>query len=375
MNRLFEGVYSGRSVLITGHTGFKGAWLTTWLLEMGARVIGYSLPEPPTEPNMFDVLGLAERVTDVRGDIRHQQEILALIEKHRPSIIFHMAAQPIVLRSIEEPQLTIATNTMGTVNLLDAVRQTAGVDAVVSITTDKVYEDHHWLWGYREIDRLGGKDPYSASKAMAELAIHTYRQTYFHPDRYPDHGVGLASVRAGNVIGGGDLAPFRLVPDSVQALMRGEPIPIRNPYYVRPWQHVLVPLSGYLEVGRRLLTNNAPHFSEPWNFGPLEQVGITVQEIADKLIEIWGDGSYIHTDPDVNQIETFQLRLSWEKAAQRLGWRPVYSWIDALEEIVAWFKAYDRNDDMLATTQSHIHHFVSQATAQGAEWADSINQV
>lgn len=368
MTTLFHNKYAGRKVLITGHTGFKGAWLTTWLLELEADVIGFSLPEPPTVPNMFDELKLADQIIDIRGDIRDQAAIQQVIATHRPSIVFHMAAQPIVLRSLEEPQLTFGVNAMGTVNLLEAVRQTDCVRAVVAITTDKVYHDSGWLWGYREGERLGGKDPYSASKAMAELAINAYRQSFFSPDRYEEHGVGLASVRAGNVIGGGDLAPFRLVPDCVRALMKGESIPIRNPYYVRPWQHVLVPLSGYLQIGAQLLAERAPHFSEPWNFGPAEQVGITVQEIAEQLIEFWGSGSYHLTDPDVKKLETFQLRLSWEKAAQQLGWRPVYSWKNALEEIVAWFKAYGNGEDMLAVTRHHIGKFVAQARLQGTPW-------
>ena len=368
MRNLFYGAYHGRRVLITGHTGFKGSWLTTWLNAMGAEVIGFSLPEPPTTPSMFELMGLEEVAIDERGDIRNYNQILELIDRYRPEIIFHMAAQPIVLHGVEAPKLTFDTNAGGTVNVLEAIRQTDSVRALVSITTDKVYENKEWLWGYREIDRLGGTDPYSASKAMAELALHAYRTTYFNPATYQDHRVAIASVRAGNVIGGGDLARYRLVPDCMRALLAEKPIEVRNPASIRPWQHVLVPLSGYLLVGVRLL-QDGPHFAESWNFGPVEEVGVPAVDIVEKLIDLWGSGSWKQTDSRQDKVETGQLRLSWDKAANRMNWMPVYNWEDALYEIVAWFRAYQNGVDLLAVTRNHLENFVSKARRLNIDWA------
>jgi CDP-glucose 4,6-dehydratase len=374
MSTTFTNAYADLPVLVTGHTGFKGSWLVTWLLELGARVIGYSVPEPPTRPSNFVASGLAEHVTDVRGDIRDYDALRETMAAHRPQIVFHLAAQPIVLRSVELPKLTMDTNAGGTVNVLEAIRTTAresgdGVRALVSITTDKVYENQEWLWGYRESDPLSGHDPYSASKAMAELAIAAYRSTYFPPEAYgQDHSVAIASTRAGNVIGGGDFADYRLVPDCMKALMEGRPIGVRNPLSVRPWQHVLEPLSGYLWLGVQLL-RHGPTFGEAWNFGPLEQKGVPAQALAEKLVELWGSGSWVHTRPGYAEVETGQLRLSWDKAAHRLNWRPVYTWIDALTEITDWFKAYQAQEDMHAVVRDHILKYTARARELGLEWA------
>lgn len=373
MRDQFANAYAGKTVLVTGHTGFKGSWLTTWLLALGANVIGFALDTPPTEPSNFVVSRLGDRIVDLRGDIRDYDRVLATLAEHRPEIVFHMAAQPIVLHSVSHPKLTIDTNAGGTVNVLEAVRQTGSVRALVTITTDKVYENQEWLWGYRETDRLGGHDPYSASKAMAELAIASYRETYFPAERYDEHGVAVASVRAGNVIGGGDFADFRLVPDCMRALMAGEPIGIRNPLSVRPWQLVLEPLSGYLWLGVKLL-KQGPAFAEAWNFGPLEIRGMPARALAEKLVELWGSGSWEHTDPGFAQVETGQLRLSWEKAATHLGWRPVYTWVEALSDITRWFKAfqrYQRGDDvdMYAVGRDHIDAYAARAAELGLPWA------
>lgn len=365
---LFNSAYHGKTVLVTGHTGFKGAWLTTWLLELGANVIGYSLPDPPTVPSLFVAAGLSEKITDVRGDIRDLAKVRQTIATHRPEIIFHLAAQPIVLRSVQEPYLTFTTNAAGTVTTLESIRTTDCVRALVSITTDKVYHNEEWVWGYRETDRLGGHDPYSASKAMAELALAAFRDTYFAPSRYAEHGVGIASVRAGNVIGGGDFAAFRLVPDCMRSLMEGKPIAIRNPLSVRPWQHVLEPLSGYLWLGAQLLADGA-NFASAWNFGPLEQTGVTAQELAEKLIELWGSGTWEQPETGLAQVETGLLRLSWEKAAHHLQWRPVYPWTMALAEITAWFKAFQSGADMDTVTSQHITAYVAEAHRLGLVWA------
>ena len=366
----FNNIYHNLPVLITGHTGFKGAWLTTWLLELGANVTGYSLPEPATHLNIFDIAQLSPHIADVRGDICDFASLHKVIAQHQPRIIFHLAAQPIVLRSVQEPKLTMDVNAGGTVNVLEAIRQTGSVRALVSVTTDKVYHNEEWLWGYREGDRLGGKDPYSASKAMAELAIQAYRQTYFPADSYNEHGVAIASARAGNVIGGGDFADFRLVPDCIKALMAGEPIGIRNPLSVRPWQHVLESLSGYLWLGEQLLSKGTA-VAEAWNFGPKEQKGIPAQQLAEKLIELWGSGSWVHTQPGYAQVETGQLRLNWDKAATQLDWQPIYSWDHALTEIVAWFKAFQAEEDMHQVCQAHIQAYTQQAQQRKLTWATS----
>ncbi|MDX1413666.1 MAG: CDP-glucose 4,6-dehydratase [Candidatus Promineifilaceae bacterium] len=372
MMKLFNHVYEGLTVLVTGHTGFKGSWLTTWLLELGAQVIGYSLPEPPTVPSNFIVMDLGQRIEDIRGDVRDYPRLRQVILDHEPDLIFHLAAQPIVLHSISKPKQTLDINTGGTINVLEAVRTTNSVRALICVTTDKVYENKEWLWGYRETDRLGGHDPYSAGKAMAELAIASYRDSFFPPDSYTEHGVAVASVRVGNVIGGGDFADFRLVPDCMRALMAEEPIGIRNPVSVRPWQHVLEPLSGYLWLGCKLL-QEGPAYAEAWNFGPLEQRGIPAQQLVEKLVELWGGGSWELTDPGYAKIETGQLRLSWEKAATRLAWEPVYSWIEALIEITTWFKGFQANQtaelDMYDVTRQHIAHYVRRAVEQGLPWA------
>ena len=370
MKHLFNNTFDGMTILVTGHTGFKGSWLSIWLNALGANVIGYALDEPPTEPSNFTVSGVSPTISDNRGDIRDYEKLLSLIQTHQPTLIFHLAAQPIVLRSVSEPRLTLETNAIGTVNILEAIRNTNCVKALVSITTDKVYHNEEWIWGYRETDRLGGHDPYSASKAMAELAISSYRDTYFPPEKYHEHGVAIASVRAGNVIGGGDFAQFRLVPDCMRALMANEPIGVRNPVSVRPWQLVLEPLSGYMWLAVKLLTDGA-NYAEAWNYGPMETNGISAQAIAEKLITLWGSGEWIHTDPGFAKVETGYLRLSREKAAVFLNWQPVYTWEEALAEIVAWFKAYTNKEDMSTICQKHIDGYAQKAAELSLLWANS----
>ncbi|MEM7801910.1 MAG: CDP-glucose 4,6-dehydratase [Chloroflexota bacterium] len=352
----FEKTFHQRRVLITGHTGFKGSWLSTWLLDLGAVVAGYSLKTPPTTPSNYSLCHLNDHVENFEGDVSDYTNLYRCIESFQPDVIFHMAAQPLVIPSLEEPRTTFDHNVMGTVNLLEAVRLTQSVRAVICITTDKVYANQEWVWGYREGDRLGGKDPYSASKAMAELAVDAYRQSFFRADWYDQHGVALATARAGNVIGGGDFAAYRLVPDCMAALMADKPIVIRNPAYVRPWQHVLVPLSGYLRLAQKLL-NEGPRYAEAWNFGPPEIEGITTGQIADKLIKLWGSGSWINENPDLLKRETGRLKLSWEKGAERLNWQPVYDWQEALEEIVAWYRAYQNEENMLEVCRRHVKAF------------------
>ena len=368
MKKIFGGVYSGLPVLVTGHTGFKGSWLTAWLLELGADVTGFSLPDPPTTPSNFELMRLGSHINDVRGNICDYGHFQETVRINKPELIFHMAAQPIVLHGVEHPRMTMDVNSQGTIHVMEAVRATDSARALVCVTTDKVYKNQGWVWGYRETDELGGHEPYGASKAMAELAITAYRETFFPVREYEKHGVALASVRAGNVIGGGDFADFRLVPDCMQALMKDEPIGIRNPMSVRPWQHVLEPLSGYLLLGERLLRQGR-EYAEAWNFGPKETRGISSQELVEKLIEIWGRGTWEHIDPGYAKIETGLLRLSWEKAADRLGWQPAYSWEEALSEIAAWYKSLMNEDDMHDVCCRHIVEYISRARLQNITWS------
>ncbi len=359
---MFNNIYQDRTVLVTGHTGFKGAWLVTWLTQLGAHVVGYSLPEPTTTPNLFDLSCLHTDIIDVRGDIRDWARLWATIEAHQPSIVFHLAAQAIVGTAIRDPKPTFDINAGGTVNLLEAVRKTDCVKAVVAITTDKVYRDEAWVFGYRETDALGGKEPYAASKAMAELAVEAYRKTYL-----ADRNIAVASARAGNVIGGGDFSARRLIPDIIRALNADKVVGIRTPHTVRPWQHVLEPLSGYLWLGAKLL-QEGQKFAEGWNFAPAEQVGITTQQVVEKLIELWGSGAWENTGLDMQNVETNYLRLNWDKAVARLGWQPVYTWENALCEIVTWARAFQEGEDVAEVTLRHIDDYIKQARVRDIVW-------
>ena len=351
--------------MITGHTGFKGSWLSMWLNELGARVAGYSLPGPPSVPSNFEMCEMGERVVDVRGDVRHLEPLREAITAHRPAVIFHLAAQPLVLRAYDDPVETFDINVGGTINLLEAVRTVDFVQAVVCITTDKVYEIRDWVWGYRENDPLGGHDPYGASKAMAELAIAAYRRAYF------DDGPAVATARAGNVVGGGDFADDRLVPDCMRALMAEEVIRLRNPAYVRPWQHVLESLSGYLWLAVQLLRHGSA-FAEGWNFAPGEARGITARAVAEKAIELWGYGSWTTDGAVEAPEETSVLRLSGDKAANRLGWRPVYTWEETVAETVAWYKRYQQQGGrpgMYDVGVAQIRAYTERARELGLAWA------
>lgn len=363
LTQIFEGI----NVLVTGHTGFKGSWLSLWLCELGAHVIGYSLP-PPTTPSNFEAIGLQEKITHIIGDIRDNEHLQSVIKQHQPSVIFHLAAQPLVLRSYEDPKETFDVNVGGTVNVLEAARHCPAVKAVVIVTTDKCYENREWIWGYRENDTLGGNDPYSASKAMAELSTTSYRRSF---------STVVASARAGNVIGGGDFSDFRLVPDSMKALMDHQPVKVRNAHSVRPWLHVLDPLSGYLWLAALLLEKGS-QYAEAWNFGPLEQEAVTTKALVEKAIELWGDGDWVDGSDPHAKPEMGMLRLNWDKAANRLKWRPTYNWEQALEQTVSWFKEYDRyrhnpkTVDMRQVCIDHIRDYTAQAEKQGIAWACDV---
>jgi CDP-glucose 4,6-dehydratase len=367
---VFKRVYSDRRVLVTGHTGFKGSWLSAWLLALEARVSGLAL-DPNDDQRLFGELGLAKRLaSDHRVDVRDAAMVARVVEHVEPDFIFHLAAQPLVRQSYAEPVETFATNLMGTVNLLEAVRRAGRTCIVVVATTDKCYEDQEVDEGYREDDRLGGRDPYSASKACVELAVAAYRQSFFG-ERF---NVRLSSARAGNVIGGGDWARDRIVPDAIRALRRREPIPVRNQHATRPWQHVLEPLSGYLwlavamERPELLDRADASELCSAFNFGPTEASDRTVAELVDEILAYipgrWADAS----EADAPH-EAGKLQLAIEKAREVLGWRPVWGFGETVRETAAWYLAQTAGKDLLKTTLEQIRRYESAAGAAGLAWA------
>lgn len=330
--------WRGRRVFLTGHTGFKGSWLSIWLQNMGAELTGFALP-PSTDPSLFELADVASGMTSILGDIRSLDAVSNAMLGAEPEIVIHMAAQPLVRASYEDPVQTYSTNVMGTVNVLEAARQTHSVKAILNVTTDKCYENKEWHWSYREIDPLGGHDPYSNSKACSELVTSSYRASFFNPARYTEHGVALATARAGNVIGAGDYSKDRLIPDLVSAFRQGKPALIRFPNATRPWQHVLEPLRGYLELCERLFLEG-PDWGEAWNFGPTSADHYSVGSIATELASLWGQEVEWAPAPDVSYHEAGLLSLDIAKVSSRLGWRPRLSVQDALRLIVDWEKNF-----------------------------------
>lgn len=353
--------WRGRRVFLTGHTGFKGGWLALWLSSLGAKVTGYALP-PPTDPSLFELTRLHELVDHEVGDIRDPQPLTAAMRRAAPEVVIHMAAQPIVRASYDAPADTFATNVLGTAHVLDAVRASPGVRAVVVVTSDKCYENREWHWGYREDEAMGGADPYSASKGCTELVAASYRRSFFPADRYDQHGVALATVRAGNVVGGGDWAADRLVPDAMQAFSRGETLTLRYPGAVRPWQHVLEPLAGYLAVARRLAAEG-PAWGEGWNFGPGEEGERTVAAVVERLAALWGDGARWAVTGEPQPHEARFLKLDCSKARARLGWRPRLDFAATLALAVDWRRAYVEGGDMRATTLAQIAGYAQMLDA------------
>lgn len=344
--------YRGKRVLVTGHTGFKGAWLTLWLEHMGAKVIGYSL-DPPSDPYLFGVLGLDAGISHNLADIRDMGRLSAVFAEHAPEVVIHMAAQPLVRLSYAEPRLTYETNVMGTVNVLEAVRATPSVRVAVNVTSDKCYENREWVWGYRENDPMGGHDPYSSSKGCAELAAGAWLRSFFPPSEHGrSHHVALASVRAGNVIGGGDWGLDRLLPDCMRAFAKGEEVVIRNPGATRPWQHVLEPLSGYLTLAMRLAGD--PSLAGGWNFGPTDEDVATVADVVGRVAELWDGGKWrVDDSPQVHEARL--LKLDCSKARFDLGWNARWGLAAALEETTAWYRRFYSGDtDMKAFTQDQI---------------------
>ncbi len=380
MNQLFNQTYQNKKVLVTGHTGFKGSWLSLWLLLLGAEVVGFSL-EPDTDPSLYRELVLEKKLTGIIGDIRDKDLVESVINKHKPDFIFHLAAQPLVRRSYSEPHLTFETNIMGTVNILEAVRKSNLKCVIVNVTSDKCYENSGNACSFSENNPMGGYDPYSASKGAAELVTSAYRNSYFNPANYGiNHKTALASARAGNVIGGGDWAEDRLIPDFVRALSKEEDIIIRNPHATRPWQHVMECVSGYLHLAAKLNENPAK-YAEGWNFGPDKNSVMTVEQIIQKSLELWGTGMSSalqvgKAEPsgsslplrsgnykiisDKNMKEAAFLSLDISKAKEKLGWQPVYDINQALEKTISWYKNYYFNKaDSFEFTKQQIEEYCS----------------
>jgi CDP-glucose 4,6-dehydratase len=347
--------WRGKRVFLTGHTGFKGSWMSLWLQTAGAEVMGYSLLSP-TSPSLFDVANVSEGMTSVEGDVRDLEKLQAAIAQHQPDVIFHMAAQPLVRYSYKHPVETYSTNVMGTVHLLEAVRQTNCARVVVNITSDKCYENREWVWGYRENEAMGGHDPYSNSKGCAELVAAAYRNSFFSPEKYHEHTTSLASVRAGNVIGGGDWAEDRLIPDIMRAIMAGESVLIRSPNAIRPWQHVLEPLNGYMTLAEQMWEDGGT-YAEGWNFGPNDEDARPVSWITEQLTRLWGDGASWQLDTKVNPHEATYLKLDCSKAKSRLKWQPKLDLGMTLEWIVEWYQAYMAEQDMQQLTAAQIQRY------------------
>jgi len=357
LNNLFNGAYAGRRVLVTGHTGFKGSWLALWLRSMGAQVAGLSL-DPDTEPSHWNLLALDD-TADYRVDIRHGSAVKEVFELQKPEIVFHLAAQPLVRRSYQEPVNTFDINVMGLINILEASRDCSSVRAIVNATTDKVYEDHQAGDAYSESDPLGGHDPYSSSKACAEIVSSSYRKSFFSAA-----GPRLATARAGNVIGGGDWAQDRLIPDLVRAAVAGHSLKIRNPNATRPWQHALEPLSGYLSLGQKLLED--ARFADAWNFGPESEGERSVREIAGILCKSWPNLG-IEIDDGNHPHEAALLHLNCNKAKQKLAWRPVWNLNCALEYTAAWYRNYHENNRVGSVDD--LTRYVNDARQLGLQWA------
>ena len=365
MQSLFSGIYKDKTVLVTGHTGFKGSWLCFWLKQMGAKVVGYSL-EAPTNPNHFELLNLD--ITSIKGNIKDLEHLNTVFQTYKPDIVFHLAAQALVKYSYENPIETYETNVIGTLKVFEASRIN-NVKAIVNITSDKAYENKEWIWGYRENDPMGGYDPYSSSKGCADLLATSYRNSYFNINEYKKtHNTLLATCRAGNVIGGGDWAKDRLITDIMISVSIGKKVSIRNPKATRPWQHVLEPLSGYLHIGQKLLEEKV-EFAEAWNFGPSDEGSITVEEVVQNVKKHWDKIDYeINKDP--NQLhEANLLKLDCTKANTILKWKDVWDSETTFEKTVNWYKNfYENNKELL--TQSDLENYIKEAVGKNIVWTN-----
>ena len=361
MDEIFQNIYKNKKVLITGHTGFKGSWLALWLHSLGAEVTGYAL-EPNTNPNLFNILNLQDKITHNIGDIRDGENLKRIFLKYQPEIVFHLAAQPLVRASYKDPKLTYETNIMGTVNLFEAVRETSAVRVVINVTSDKCYENREYDYNYKETDPMGGFDPYSSSKGVAELITSAYRNSFFHPGNFGEtHHVALASARAGNVIGGGDWSEDRLIPDCIKSFAKKEDIILRNPEAIRPWQHVLEPLYGYLMLANRMLSDGIA-YSQGWNFGPDNT--LSVIEVVNKLTAFWNnDASKVAIIPDKMFHEAKLLKLDTSKAKTLLNWFPVYNTEESVIKTALWYKNYyENNVDMADYSLNEIEDYTKKGS-------------
>ncbi|WP_313892581.1 CDP-glucose 4,6-dehydratase [Psychrobacillus sp.] len=347
--------WKNKRVFLTGHTGFKGSWLSVWLHSMGANVTGYALA-PPTEPSLFKEAKVDELVNSIIGDIRDADALGKAMQETNPEIVIHMAAQPLVIESYKNPVETYSTNVMGTVHLFECVRNCSSVKAVINVTTDKCYENKEWVWGYRENEPLGGYDPYSNSKACSELVTASYRSSFFNPANYENHGVAVASARAGNVIGGGDWAADRLIPDCLNSLISNNPIIIRNPNAIRPWQHVLEPLSGYFLLAEKLYTHGAK-YAEAWNFGPNDEDAKPVEWIVQKMVEKWDEQASYIVDSGDRLHEAGYLKLDCSKAKQELGWQSQWNLSMTIEKILEWNKSYQCKESLYEVCLKQIQEY------------------
>lgn len=365
---MFSNIYAGRRVLITGHTGFKGSWLASWLLELGAEVGGLS-NGIPSQPSNFEVLGLKGRLADFSGDVTNSTQVASVLAEFQPEVVFHLAAQALVRRSYRDPADTFATNAMGSLHVLEAVRRTPSVRALVMITSDKCYRNVEWIWGYRENDSLGGDDPYSASKACAELISQSYIKSFFKPS---ESRVAVATARAGNVIGGGDWAEDRIVPDCVRSWSSGAKVSIRNPNATRPWQHVLEPLSGYLLLGANLLGRDMRVLGQSYNFGPDSTVNHPVSRLIEELGAYWSDAKWAYEQPAGSpQHEATLLKLSCDKALADLLWRPTLSFRETIQLTGEWYKGYygtASRESMYELTVKQIGEYCESANKTGQVW-------
>ncbi len=350
----FNNIYKGKRILVTGHTGFKGSWLSIWLRELGAEVIGYSL-EPYTEKDNFVLSHLSEKIVDIRGDIRDRKHLREIFDKYQPEIVFHLAAQPLVRLSYDIPVETYETNLMGTINILEEIRNCGNTKIGIMITTDKCYENKEQIWGYRENEAFGGYDPYSSSKGTCEIAIQSWRNSFFNPKDYEKHGKSIASVRAGNVIGGGDWAKDRIVPDCIRALEEEKDIEIRSPKSIRPWEHVLEPLSGYLLLGQKMIEDPIK-YCEGWNFGPNLDAIVNVWEVAEKIVKNYGKGN-LKDISDPNALhEAKLLLLDITKSRFELEWKLILTIDESIELTIDWYKRY-LNEDVYKLCVEQINKF------------------
>jgi CDP-glucose 4,6-dehydratase len=371
MTDVFGGAFRGKRVLVTGHTGFKGSWLSLWLRELGATVTGYAL-EPPTTPSNFDASKVQTCLArHVIADVRDAETLATVVREADPDIIFHLAAQALVRESYRDPVTTVSTNVLGTVNLLEAVRGRRKPCVVVVITSDKCYENREWLYGYRETDQMGGHDPYSMSKGAAELVVASWRRSFFAPAALDQHGICVATVRAGNVVGGGDWQQDRVLADCIRSLEFGRPIDIRNPTATRPWQHVLEPLGGYLLLASRMLTvlpDDGASLADAWNFGPEPSNCWPVARLVDEVIRCRGSGSWRDTSNPADPHEAGLLALCCDKAARVLGWRPVWDVRRAVAETVAWHKAFAADANVANVCRQQIDGYCADACGMAGTW-------